>query len=141
MMENKFLVVTDMQKNVANSAEIADKAAKKIEEYKDYVFFTKIKDGGDFDDKVNSVLKYNRVFEKPSYGSFDVAREINARHGFEIEVIGACTDTGVLANVLIMRSMMPDIKIIVDSSCCVGTTPEKHKNALEIMKNCGIEVK
>ena len=141
MIENKFLVVTDMQKNVKNSNEIADKVAKKIEEYKDYVFFTKIKDGGGFNDTVNNVLKYNRVFEKQSFGSFEVAREIKARRGFEIEVIGACTDTGVIANVLIMRSLIPDIKIIVDSSFCVGTTPENHKNALEIMKNCGIEIK
>ena len=140
MMENKFLVVTDMQKNVPNSSEIADKVAKKIEGYNDYVFFTAIDDGGDFDDTVNDVIKYNRIFKKSSFGSFDVAREINARHGFEIEIIGACTDTGVLSNALIMRSLMPDIKIIVDSSCCIGTTPENHKNALEILKNCKIEI-
>ena len=31
-------------------------------------------------------------------------------------------------------------KIIVDASCCAGVTPESHKNALEAMKMCQIEI-
>ena len=36
--------------------------------------------------------------------------------------------------------MFPELKITVDASCCAGTTPERHKAALETMKSCQIDV-
>ena len=34
----------------------------------------------------------------------------------------------------------PEVKIVVDSSCCAGVTPESHHNALEAMKMCQIKI-
>ena len=58
----------------------------------------------------------------------------------EIEFIGLCTDICVLSNVIMSRMTLPNTKITVDASCCAGVTPEKHKEALEVMKSCQIEV-
>lgn len=58
----------------------------------------------------------------------------------EIEIIGLCTDICVISNALIIRSESPDVDITVDASCCAGTTPERHKAALEVMKSCHINV-
>lgn len=44
-------------------------------------------------------------------------------------------------NALILKSECPEMKITVDASCCAGTTPEKHKAALEVMKSCQIYIK
>jgi hypothetical protein len=41
---------------------------------------------------------------------------------------------------MILKAFMPEIPIIVDGSCCAGVTPESHKNALEAMKMCQVEV-
>lgn len=57
-----------------------------------------------------------------------------------IEIVGVCTDICVISNALILRAVFPETPIIVDASCCAGTTPEKHKAALEVMKSCCIEV-
>lgn len=57
-----------------------------------------------------------------------------------IEIVGVCTDICVISNALILRTIFPHTPIIVDASCCAGTTPEKHKAALEVMKSCCIEV-
>ena len=57
-----------------------------------------------------------------------------------IEICGLCTDICVVSNALILRAMYPNTRIIVDAKCCAGTTPEKHKAALEVMKSCQIEV-
>lgn len=65
--------------------------------------------------------------------------ETNERD-FIIEICGLCTDICVISNALILRAMYPDARIIVDAKCCAGTTPEKHKAALEVMKSCQIEV-
>ena len=58
----------------------------------------------------------------------------------EFEVVGLCTDICVISNVLILKTLFPEAKITVDSSCCAGTTPEKHEAALEVMRSCQIEV-
>ena len=57
-----------------------------------------------------------------------------------IEIVGVCTDICVISNALAFRAIFPETPIIVDASCCAGTTPEKHKAALEVMKSCCIEV-
>ena len=58
----------------------------------------------------------------------------------EIELIGLCTDICVISNALMIKAFLPQVPIKVDSSCCVGVTPESHKNALEAMKRCQIRV-
>lgn len=57
-----------------------------------------------------------------------------------IEICGLCTDICVISNALILRAMYPQTKIVVDSSCCAGVTPEKHEAALEVMRSCQIDV-
>lgn len=57
-----------------------------------------------------------------------------------IEMIGLDTDICVVANALIIKTLRPDIEITVDAGCCAGSTPEKHKAALEVMKSCQINV-
>lgn len=58
----------------------------------------------------------------------------------EIEVIGTCTDICVVSNVLIIKSMYPELRIKVLSNMCAGLTEEKHLAALEVMRSCQVEV-
>lgn len=78
---------------------------------------------------------------KPTFGykSWLVDGLINFEDS-DIEIIGLCTDICVITNALILKTCFPENNIIVDASCCAGTTPEKHKAALEVMKSCQIEV-
>ena len=62
------------------------------------------------------------------------------QEGTVIEVVGLCTDICVVSNALILRSAFPNNKVIVDSSCCGGTSKEAHDAALTVMKSCFIEV-
>ena len=59
---------------------------------------------------------------------------------YQFELIGLCTDICVISNALILRAQFPNSEIIVHADCCAGTTPEKHKVALEVMKSCQIIV-
>lgn len=59
---------------------------------------------------------------------------------YTFELIGVCTDICVVSNALILRAHYPNAQITVDASCCAGTTPEKHKAALEVMRSCQIDV-
>ena len=46
----------------------------------------------------------------------------------------------MIANALGLKHEFPEVEITVDASCCAGSTPERHKAALEVMKSCQINV-
>ena len=85
-------------------------------------------------------------FEKDSFASIELAQiiqDINKEDHLpveSIEIIGVCTDICVISNALLIKAFNPGVKITVDASCCAGTTPENHKNALAAMKMCQIEI-
>lgn len=80
------------------------------------------------------------VFEKPTFGSVQLAHVV-ARGGYEqIELVGLCTDICVVSNALLLKAALPEIQICVDSACCAGVTPASHEAALTTMKMCQIEV-
>ena len=58
----------------------------------------------------------------------------------DITFMGFCTDICVISNVLLVKAFMPNTRIIVDASCCAGSTLDKHLAALEVMKSCQIDV-
>ena len=81
------------------------------------------------------------IIDKPNFGwiGWDKSRFENYAD-YTIEIIGLCTDICVVSNALIIKTMYPDAKVVVDSACCAGVTPETHLAALETMKMCQIDV-
>ena len=101
--------------------------------------------------EISSELCYNGfVIDKKTFGSFYLAEELYDSYCLgqeefntnveEIEFVGLCTDICVISNVMMAKGYLPDMKITVDASCCAGVTPESHKNALEAMKMCHIDI-
>lgn len=58
----------------------------------------------------------------------------------QITLVGTCTSICVVSNALILRALYPNVKIVVDASCCADVSIEKHRAALKVMKSCQIEV-
>jgi nicotinamidase-related amidase len=84
-----------------------------------------------------------KIYEKPTFGSLAMAedlKELSEKEEIELELIGLCTDICVVSNALLLKAMMPEISISVDSSCCAGVTPESHRAALETMRMCQINI-
>lgn len=80
-------------------------------------------------------------FEKPSFGSLELAHYVGAREYESVELAGLCTDICVISNAMLMKAVLPGTPVMVDSACCAGVTVESHNNALEAMKMCQIDVK
>ena len=40
----------------------------------------------------------------------------------------------------LIKAFYPEVPISVDASACAGVTPQSHKNALEAMKMCQIDI-
>lgn len=81
-------------------------------------------------------------FNKMTFGSEELCAYMKnlRKKPEEIVLIGVCTDICVISNALMLKAVLPETKITVDSACCAGVTPQSHKNALEAMKMCQIDV-
>ena len=102
--------------------------------------------GWELDINISNVL-YNKspvYVTKPTFGCLNLVRLINdytIRYGdIEVTLVGVCTDICVISNALLLKAHFPEMKIVVDASCCAGSSPEKHYAALEVMKSCQIDV-
>ena len=85
------------------------------------------------------VAKAKAVVEKPTFGSMELIKHLNAAD--EVELVGLCTDICVISNALLIKAAYPEMKVSVDAQCCAGVTPDSHANALEAMKMCQVEIR
>lgn len=84
---------------------------------------------------------YIRSFRKNTFASDKLIKYLEATSSrYEIELIGVCTDICVVSNALGIRAALPNTTIIVDASCCAGTSFDNHRAALKTMKSCQIDV-
>ena len=149
----KLLVVVDMQKDFIDGALGTGEAVKILEPVKEKIrkakaqgtdiVFTK-----DTHYKDYLMTQEGRKLPVPhcvkGTEGWELDRgllELAQKAGYEeIELIGLCTDICVISNAMILKAALPEAVVRVDSSCCAGVTPESHRNALEAMKVCQIEV-
>lgn len=84
----------------------------------------------------------NAPVDKATFGSVELGellRKVSEEEPVgSITLVGLCTDICVISNALLIKAFLPEVKVIVDASCCAGVTPESHRNALEAMKMCQI---
>ena len=80
------------------------------------------------------------VFDKPNFGSLELAKRVAEGAYDEVELCGLCTDICVASNALILKAGLPETKISVDARCCAGVTEESHNAALLTMKMCQVNV-
>ena len=89
-------------------------------------------------------LRKTDAIDKLTFGSstlFELLEDENARERIdEITLVGLCTDICVISNAIGIKAFLPEVKVVVDSSCCAGVTVESHNNALDAMKMCQIEI-
>lgn len=102
-----------------------------------------------YDALVDNYHKYRWTAEKKNtFGSVSLAKRLfnicynkeTAPEDIELTLVGVCTDICVISNALLLKAYYPEMNIIIDASCCAGSTPEKHKMALEVMKSCQIDI-
>ena len=105
-------------------------------------------------DKVDATISDEKwcedspIYDKHTFGSYPLATNLRESTFFgsdkpeinSITLVGLCTDICVISNALLLKAAMPEVPITVDASCCAGVTPESHKNALDAMKMCQIEI-
>lgn len=77
---------------------------------------------------------------KETFGSIFLPRNLRTLKYDRIEICGLCTDICVITNALSIKTYCDESDVVVDSSCCAGTTPENHEASLKVMRSCQIEI-
>ncbi len=80
------------------------------------------------------------VFDKYTFGSLLLAQYALDNQFDCIDLVGVCTDICVISNALLLKAFLPEAEINVVESCCAGVTPERHRNAIEAMRACQINI-
>lgn len=88
-----------------------------------------------------NLSKYDS-FSKKTFGSIDLAQYLfNNKYNFEeIEIIGLVSSICVISNALILKTICPEVKIIVDASCIAGINNDDYLASLKIMEMCQIKI-
>ena len=81
-----------------------------------------------------------KVFDKETFASVELGEYLKDKDIENITLIGLCTDICVISNALLIKGFLPEVKINVDEKCCSGVSVESHKNAIEAMKMCQINI-
>ena len=89
-------------------------------------------------------LRKTDAVDKPGFGSTALTHMLASMDRAEglssVTLVGLCTDICVISNAMLIKAALPEVPVIVDAACCAGVTPASHKNALEAMKMCQIDV-
>lgn len=164
----KLLVVVDMQKDFVTgclgtkeACEITDNVAEYVKNFDGDVVFTmdthgenymetqegnklpvphclKGSDGWEIVPELKAYV--NKVFEKPTFGSKELADFVSGNEYESITLIGVCTGICVLSNAILIKAFAPEVPVRVIAGLCACVTPDTHETALRAMETCQIEV-
>ena len=98
-------------------------------------------DGWKIHKEIKNLIDEKNIFIKHIFGSLDFVEKVKKLKSVEkIEIVGLCTDICVIVNAILLKTNFPEIEIVVDSKCVAGTTIEKNREALSVMKSCQIDI-
>lgn len=91
--------------------------------------------------KLRSMSEKANIIRKETFGSIDLAR-ILSEGGFDcIELCGVATNICVIVNAAIIRSFLPDTKIVIDPGLVASYDHTLGKNAIALMESFCIDIR
>lgn len=73
-------------------------------------------------------------FEKPTFGSLELANYLQAQGYDEVELCGVVSHICVISNAVLSKAALPQAKIIIDANCTAGLSDDMHQKALDLME-------
>lgn len=87
------------------------------------------------------VLSVDKVFEKDTFPSLKMAKYLETTSYEEVELCGLVSNICVLSNVVMVRSALPNCKIVVDYNLTKSFDLELNDKTFDILKGLGVEVR
>ena len=80
------------------------------------------------------------VITKDTYGSVDLAKRLQALGYAEVELCGVVTNICVIANAILIKTLMPECNVVVNPDLVASGDRELGESALNVMASLGITV-
>jgi len=98
--------------------------------------------GFELDESLKEALKDCRAFEKPTFGSLDLANYLNSvsEDITSVEVCGLVSNICVISNAIIAKAAAPEAEIIVDSKLTASFDAVRHEETLDLLKGVQVTV-
>lgn len=87
------------------------------------------------------VLETDLIFNKETFPSLDLAIHLKNKNYNEVEVCGLVSNICVLSNVIMVRSALPNAKIVVDYKLTKSFDQSLNDKCFDILNGLLIEVK
>ena len=81
-----------------------------------------------------------KIFDKPTFGSLELANYVSRGGYTKITLVGVCTDICVVSNALLLKAYLPETEVRVVAKACAGVSMESHEAALKTMGACQIKI-
>lgn len=92
--------------------------------------------------KVNDLFNKNKdvYFEKPTFPSLELANYLKDKQYDEVELCGLVSNICVLSNVVMVKSALPNSKIIVDKKLTDSFDKDLNSKTFDILKGIYVTV-
>ncbi len=80
------------------------------------------------------------VFEKPTFGSMELAKYLEREAFEEIEIVGLVTNICVLSNAVLAKAACPEARIRVNKALCDSYDRTLHEDTLRVLSGIHIDV-
>ena len=93
-------------------------------------------------DDLAPLLADCKVFEKPTFGSMELAKyiEANREEYSSIEICGLVSNICVVSNTVLAKAAAPEVEIIVDSGLTTCFDPKLTEAALDVCRSIHVTV-
>ncbi len=88
----------------------------------------------------NCFSQATATFEKPTFGSFELAQFLREGVYDEVELVGLVSNICVLSNAIMAKAALPEARIVVDARCTLSFDPVMHEKALDVLQGVHVEV-
>jgi nicotinamidase-related amidase len=97
-----------------------------------------------FGHKINELCDYStkaiKVFKKPTFPSLELAKYLENTDYEYVELCGLVSNICVLSNAVMVKSALPNAKIVIDSKLTASFDEELEQKAFDVLRGLHIEI-
>lgn len=93
-----------------------------------------------YGETAKSVREGDRIFEKPAFGSWELAEYLRAGEYDEVELAGLVSNICVLSNAVLAKTALPQAKVSVNSSLTDSFDKKLNAETLDILRGIQVEI-
>ncbi|MCI6988669.1 MAG: cysteine hydrolase [Campylobacter sp.] len=96
--------------------------------------------GHEIHPNLKELAKSCKIFEKPTFGSWELGEFVRGKCFEKIELVGIVSNICVISNAVVLKSASPNSRIIINAKMSASNDKSMQEKAYAVAKNLHIEV-